>query len=102
MNQLNRLRGRVMLLAESRRMPKLRIFGCATITTAVAVGTQLMAHSSRKKPRHKAVKRLVADIQNDNPAVWAVLSKLPYPIHRSPEGAESSIEIELIGNEQRA
>lgn len=65
------------------------------------VGTQLMALIA-EEAKARGIKRLVADIQNDNQAVWAVLSKLPYPIHRSPEGAESHIEIELIGNEQRA
>ncbi len=42
--------------------------------------------------------RLVADIQNDNPAIWQVFNKLPYKVSRSPNGHCSGIMIELNGN----
>ena len=58
------------------------------------VGTQLMALIA-EEARQRGVQRLVADIQNNNHAVWVVLSKLPYLVHRQPDGAESHIAIDL-------
>lgn len=42
--------------------------------------------------------QLVADIQNDNPAIWQVFNKLPYKVVRSPNGHCSNIVIKLNGN----
>ena len=60
----------------------------------MGIGTQLMrmlAEEAHKMGLHQ----LVADIQNDNPAIWYVIKSLPYHVHRLSEGVYSNIVISL-------
>lgn len=58
------------------------------------IGTQLM-HILADSARKMGVKQLVADIQNDNPAIWHVFKSLPYHVLRQPEGLNSNVVISL-------
>ena len=60
----------------------------------VGIGTQLM-HMLAEAAHKMGLQRLVADIQNDNPAIWYVFKSLPYHVHRLPEGVCSNIVISL-------
>lgn len=61
----------------------------------MGIGSQLMSMIANEAER-MGFERLVADIQNDNVAVWRVFKKLPYEVMRIPEGATSKITISLI------
>jgi acetyltransferase len=60
----------------------------------VGIGTQLM-HMLAKAAHKMGLQRLVAEIQNDNPAIWYVFKSLPYHVDRLPEGVFSNIVISL-------
>ena len=60
----------------------------------VGIGTQLM-HMLAEEAHRLGLQRLVADIQNDNPAIWYVFKSLPYHVDRLPEGTCSNIVISL-------
>ncbi|MDX1412943.1 MAG: GNAT family N-acetyltransferase [Candidatus Promineifilaceae bacterium] len=47
------------------------------------------------KARALGYRRLIADIQNDNQAIWRVFNKLPYQVMRSARGSYSDIVIFL-------
>ncbi len=58
------------------------------------IGTQLM-HMLAETARDIGLERLVADIQNDNPAIWHVFNNLPFAIQRQSEGVYSHLIISL-------
>jgi len=61
------------------------------------IGTRLMrlmADEAQALGYHQ----LTAGIQNDNPAIWQVFSKLPYKVKRVPQGSYSNIMITLNSN----
>ncbi len=65
------------------------------------IGTQLMRMLA-ETARQMGLKRLVADIQNDNPAIWHVFKNLPFDVQRQPEGLYSHIVIPLISEKDPA
>lgn len=67
----------------------------------VGIGTQLM-HMLAEEAYKMGLRRLVADIQNDNPAIWYVFKSLPYHVHRLPEGVSSNIVISLTSPPDKA
>ena len=67
----------------------------------MGVGTQLM-HMLAETAREMGLQRLIADIQNDNPAIWYVLKSLPYHVTRLPEGSGSNIVISLTSPRELA
>jgi acetyltransferase len=60
----------------------------------MGIGTQLM-NLLAEKAKQQGLERLVADIQNENVAIWRVIKKLPYKVQRTPEGNYSRIVISL-------
>jgi len=60
----------------------------------VGIGTHL-THMLADAARKKGLQRLIADIQNNNPAIWHVFNSLPYHVLRQPEGVNSNIVISL-------
>jgi len=60
----------------------------------MGIGTQLM-RLLVEEARMLGLRRLTADIQNDNLAIWHVFKSLPYPLRRSPDGMNSTIMITL-------
>jgi RimJ/RimL family protein N-acetyltransferase len=62
----------------------------------VGIGTQLMRMLAAGA-KEMGIRRLVADIQNDNSAIWCVFKKLPFPVTRVPQGPYSSVIIDLTG-----
>jgi acetyltransferase len=60
----------------------------------VGIGTQLMRNLA-DTAKQMGLQRLVADIQNDNAAIWHVFKSLPYPVMRLPQGSYSNIVISL-------
>jgi len=60
----------------------------------LGIGTQLMRLLA-EEAHALGYRRLIADIQNDNPAIWHVFKSLPYHIIRSPEGSNSNIIVSL-------
>ncbi len=60
----------------------------------MGIGTQLMLLLA-EEARDMGFRRLTADILNDNLAIWRVFNSLPYPVLRSPEGANSNLVITL-------
>lgn len=61
------------------------------------IGTQLMFLMA-DEAQFLGYHRLVAGIQNDNPAIWQVFNKLPYKVTRLPVGSYSDIVITLNHN----
>jgi acetyltransferase len=60
----------------------------------LGIGTRLM-HMLAEAAQEMGLNRLVADIQNDNAAIWHVFNSLPYHVLRQPEGVYSNIVISL-------
>lgn len=58
------------------------------------IGTQLMRMLA-EAAQAMGFQRLIAAIQNDNPAIWHVFRKLPYDVAHSTEGTVSNIVISL-------
>lgn len=48
-----------------------------------------------ERARDAGIRTLVGMAQNSNEALWRVLEKLSFPLHRTPEGLYSNIEIDL-------
>lgn len=61
------------------------------------IGTQLMRMLAAGA-KEMGVRRLVADIQNDNPAVWRVFKNLPFSVTRESQGTHSHIMVDLAGH----
>lgn len=68
---------------------------------SLGIGTRLM-HMLAETARDMGLHRLVADIQNNNPAIWHVFKNLPYNILRKPEGITSTIVITLTSPRELA
>lgn len=58
------------------------------------IGTQLMKLLI-EKARARGIRRLVADVKNNNKGVWRLLEGLEVPMKRTIEGVYSLIEIDL-------
>lgn len=58
------------------------------------IGKQLMAQTV-EQAREAGFKRVIAAIQNDNPAIWYVFEQLPYEVTRQPDGTMSNVIIDL-------
>ena len=43
------------------------------------------------------VESVVATMQNENTSIWYLFDQLPYPLHRTIEGTESEVVIDLLG-----
>lgn len=63
----------------------------------LGIGSQLMLMLATGA-REMGILRLVADIQNDNPAIWHVFKKLPFSVKRVSEGTHSHIIVDLAGH----
>ena len=48
-----------------------------------------------EEARERGIKKLVADVMNNNTGVLIILNKLPYVVNRKMDGASSTIEIDL-------
>jgi acetyltransferase len=62
----------------------------------MGIGTQLMRMLATGA-KEMGVRTLVADIQNDNPAIWRVFRNLPFPVTREPQGTHSHVIVDLAG-----
>jgi acetyltransferase len=60
----------------------------------MGIGTQLMTMLA-ERAKQQGLERLIADIQNENVAIWRVVKKLPYNVLRTPEGNYSRIVVFL-------
>ncbi len=60
----------------------------------LGIGSQLMRHLAAAAVE-MGLQRLIADIQNDNAAIWRVFNSLPYQVLRIPDGVYSNIVISL-------
>lgn len=65
----------------------------------LGIGTQLMRLMA-DEAEFLGYKVLVADIQNDNPAIWEVFSNLPYAVERTPKGSYSDIVVKLTASKE--
>lgn len=58
------------------------------------IGTRLLQLLS-EQASESGIRKLVGTAQNGNEALWRVLDKLSFPLHRTPDGTYSEIEIDL-------